>query len=90
MKLLILSNSTPNIHYIYYTQIKILKEKDHIMYYAQINSKYECSIDLHAREKYVCVVNEKGEILFHHNLRTDFHEFKKKMKLFLPNLEISI
>ncbi len=33
------------------------------MRYAQINSKYVCGIDLHAREMYACVMNEKGEIL---------------------------
>jgi hypothetical protein len=52
------------------------------MRYAQINSKYVCSIDLHAREMYACVMNEKGEILFHRNMRTDFDQFKKKMQPF--------
>ncbi len=33
------------------------------MRYAQINSKYVCGIDLHTREIYACVMNEKGEIL---------------------------
>jgi hypothetical protein len=50
------------------------------MRYAQINSKYVCGIDLHAREMYACVMNEKGEILFHRNMRTDFDQFKKKMQ----------
>ena len=56
------------------------------MHYTQINSKYVCGIDLHAREMYACVMNEKGEILFHRNMRTDFDQFKKKMKPFLPDL----
>jgi predicted NBD/HSP70 family sugar kinase len=51
------------------------------MRYAQINSKYVCGIDLHAREMYACVMNEKGEILFHRNMRTDFDQFKKNMCL---------
>ena len=29
------------------------------MRYAQINSKYVCGIDLHAREMYACVMNER-------------------------------
>jgi predicted NBD/HSP70 family sugar kinase len=49
------------------------------MRYAQINSKYVCGIDLHARNMYACVMDEKGEILFHRNMRTDFDQFKKKM-----------
>ena len=52
------------------------------MRYAQINSKYVCGIDLHAREMYACVMNEKGEILFHRNMRTDFDQFKKKDETF--------
>ncbi len=52
------------------------------MRYAQINSKYVCAIYLHAREMYTCVMNEKGEILFHGNMRTDFDQFKKKMQPF--------
>ncbi len=28
------------------------------MRYAQINSKYVCGIDLHAREMYACVMND--------------------------------
>jgi len=38
------------------------------MRYAQINSKYVCGIDLHAREMYACVMNKQGEILFHRNI----------------------
>jgi len=49
---------------------------------AQINSKYVCGIDLHARKMYACVMNEKGEILFHGNMRTDFDQFKKKIQSF--------
>ena len=60
------------------------------MRYAQINSKYVCGIDLHAREMYACVMNEKGEILFHRNMRTDFDQFKKKMKPFLPDLAVGV
>ena len=34
---------------------------------AQNNSKYVCGIDLYARQMYVCVMNENGEIVFHRN-----------------------
>ena len=60
------------------------------MRYAQINSKYVCGIDLHAREMYACVMNKTGEILFHRNMRTDFDQFKKKMQSFLPNLVVGV
>jgi transposase len=58
------------------------------MRYAQINSKYVCGIDLHAREMYACVMSRTGEILLHRNMRTDFDQFKKKMKPFLPDLVV--
>jgi hypothetical protein len=29
---------------------------------------------------YVCVLNEKGKILLHRNMHTDFDQFKKKMQ----------
>jgi transposase len=60
------------------------------MRYAQINSKYVCGIDLHARNMYACVMNEKGEILFHRNMRTDFDQFKKKMAPFLSDMTVGV
>jgi len=60
------------------------------MRYAQINSKYVCGIDLHARQMYACVMNEKGEILFHRNMRTDFDQFKKKMTPFLSDMTVGV
>ena len=60
------------------------------MRYAQINSKYVCGIDLHARKMYACVMNEKGEILFHRNMRTDFDQFKKKMIPFLSDMAVGV
>ena len=57
------------------------------MRYAQINSKHGCGIDIHAREMYACVINEKGEILFHRNMHTDFNQFKKNIQPYLPRLK---
>ena len=33
--------------------------------------RYYCGIDLHARSLYVCILNQAGEILVHHNLPAD-------------------
>ncbi len=57
------------------------------MRYAQINSKYVCGIDHHAREMYACVMNKQGEILFHRNMRTDFVQFKQKLPDFAVGSE---
>ena len=40
------------------------------MRFYQKEHKYYCGIDLHARAMYVCIVNRKGKILYHHNLET--------------------
>jgi transposase len=60
------------------------------MRYAQINSKFVCGIDLHAREMYACVMNQKGEVLLHRNMRTDFDLFKRKIQTFLPDLAVGV
>jgi len=33
--------------------------------------KYYCGIDLHARKKYICIMNQAGKILFHKNVETN-------------------
>ena len=32
--------------------------------------QYYCGIDLHAKTMYVCLLDDRGEILVHRNLRT--------------------
>lgn len=39
-------------------------------FYTQQN-KYYCGIDLHARTMYVCILNQKGKIIYHKNLKTN-------------------
>jgi|GEM_PF-3775026 len=33
--------------------------------------KHYCGIDLHARKMYVCILNNKGKVLVHQNIKTD-------------------
>jgi transposase len=33
--------------------------------------KFYCGIDLHARKMYVCILNDKGEVMVHKNIKTD-------------------
>jgi predicted NBD/HSP70 family sugar kinase len=33
--------------------------------------RYYCGIDLHARKMYVCILNNKGKVLVHQNIKTD-------------------
>jgi len=33
--------------------------------------KFYCGIDLHARKMYVCILNQKGKVMVHKNIKTD-------------------
>ena len=37
--------------------------------------QFYCGIDLHARAMYVCILNQRGEILVHRNLTTSPETF---------------
>ena len=39
-------------------------------FYTQQN-RYYCGIDLHARKMYVCIINHKGKVCVHKNIKTD-------------------
>ena len=58
------------------------------MDFVKLNTQYYCGIDLHANSMYICVMNKEGDILLHRNLRTEFREFKRKVKKFLPDLSV--
>lgn len=58
------------------------------MNFIKLNTQYYCGIDMHAKSMYICVMNKEGDILLHRNLRTEFGEFKRKVKKFLPDLSV--
>jgi len=41
-----------------------------MIFYTQ-QHKYYCGIDLHARKMYVCIVDQKGKVMVHENIKTD-------------------
>jgi transposase len=48
------------------------------MKYYTTTTRYNCGIDLHARQMYVCLMNKDGKILVHRNVRrNDFDYFLK-------------
>ena len=44
--------------------------------------KFYCGIYLHARKFYLCILDEKGEVLLHRNMNTDKETFLKVMEPF--------
>jgi hypothetical protein len=50
------------------------------MKYYQTTTRFNCGIDLHARQMYVCVVDRQGKKLLHQNIQNnDFAFFLKKI-----------
>lgn len=41
------------------------------MRFYQKEHKYYCGIDLHARAMYVCIINQRGKVVYHKNVDTD-------------------
>ena len=47
-------------------------------------TKYNCGIDLHSKQMYVCIMDREGRILLHRNIRAnDFAFFLKLAKPYL-------
>ena len=51
--------------------------------------KYYCGIDLHTRKMYICILDEKGEIREHRNLKTDRDAFLKAIAPFREDIVVA-
>ena len=59
------------------------------MKYYTTTTEYNCGIDLHARQMYVCVMNKDGRILVHRNVRrNDFDYFLKIVNPYRHDLTV--
>jgi hypothetical protein len=43
------------------------------------NHQHHCGIDLHARSLYVCILNDKGEIVLHMSMITTMEPFRDRV-----------
>lgn len=55
---------------------------------AKINTEYVCGIDLHSRAMYICVMDQRGNIKLHRNIRNDFQLFKSLIKDYSSNISV--
>lgn len=56
----------------------------------QTKTKFNCGIDLHGRNMYVCVMNQEGNILVHQNVRkNDFSYFLKLVESYRADLTVA-
>lgn len=60
------------------------------MEFIRATTKYVCGIDLHANVMYVCVMDQKGNVKFHHEIPTDFERLLTHLKPYLPSVSIGV
>lgn len=51
---------------------------------------FYCGIDLHAKAMYMCIMNQKGEILYHKNIRTSAERFLDAIKPFRSDIVVAV
>ncbi len=52
--------------------------------------KYYCGIDLHARKMYICIINHKGKVKVHMNIKTDSELFFELVLPFMEDIIIGV
>jgi transposase len=56
----------------------------------QTKTKFNCGIDLHGRNMYACVMDSKGKVLIHHNIkRNDFDYFLRLVDSYRSDLTVA-
>src|SRR5574342_1167190 len=51
---------------------------------------FYCGIDLHARTRYVCILDQSGEILVHRNMKTDPDTFLKAVAPYRQGIVVAV
>ena len=58
-------------------------------YEHQMQHRFYCGVDLHARTMYLCIVDPAGAILLHKNLPADPHAFREAIALYCDGLVVA-
>jgi len=59
------------------------------MKYYKTDTEYNCGIDLHARQMYICVMDREGNILVHKNIKgNDFNFFLNLVAPYIHDLTV--
>ncbi|MFA4917455.1 MAG: transposase [Syntrophales bacterium] len=51
---------------------------------------YYCGIDLHARKMYVCIIDQKGKVLVHQNIKTDQEMLLELISPYLSDVVVGV
>jgi transposase len=60
-----------------------------MQFYTKQHKAY-CGIDLHARSMYVCILNQTGEIMLHHTMKTSPETFLKAIAPYREDLVVAV
>ncbi len=58
-------------------------------FYTQQHKHY-CGIDLHTKMMYLCIINEKNQIVLHKNIKTKPDIFMQNIQPFLPHIVVGV
>ncbi len=56
---------------------------------AQVNTKYYCGVDLHAKTTYLCIMDKPGKVLHSEEVESKFSEVLRVLQPFLPSIAIA-
>lgn len=57
---------------------------------ANIKTKYYCSIDLHDKKMYTCIMEKDGKILYHKNLNNNFQILRKELDKYHGQISVGV
>ena len=57
---------------------------------AIMQTDFVCGVDLHSQSMYICIMDRKGEIKLHRNMRNDFNLFKQLIAEYKDNISIGV
>ena len=52
--------------------------------------KFYCGIDLHAKTMYLCIIDQKGDILLHRNIKTNPDIFLKTITKYREDIVVAV
>lgn len=52
--------------------------------------KHYCGIDLHARNMYVCILNQDGDVVYHRNIHSCANQFLKAIVPYRDDLVVAV
>ena len=52
--------------------------------------EYYCGIDLHARNMYVCILNQEGKVVIHKNIKANPDDFMEVITPFLKDIVVAV